>query len=477
MEYHRAYWDEQSDGYLVERHEREIFPLLRQRHLFAEAENFRLYDFFSGEGYVNEDVLAYSNRSGFERALVVYHNRFATAHGWIRTSTGFPVRIGDDERQLQINNLAEGLDLANDAGTYTIFRDHRIGLEYIRSNQELWEKGLYLELDAYQYHVFQNFRQVQNQPLLPYSQCCDYLGGRGVPSIEEAIQEILLQPIHTPYRELVNAGQMRWLIDNRLTDVASKKASTELLAEVEMKALALLEEIKGQTAGSGDAAEIAGKMRRDTGIALSLPLLESSRIPAGERKAKDALKFMLSGVGKKSRIGEGDPFAWGTLLSWIFTKHLGAVVSAQNPGEISRAWIEEWLLAKIISAGLVELGLTPEQAGKSLMLIRLMSGHADWFERFSQEDNPGAAVLQSWLIDPELQRFLQVNRYQEILWFNRDAFEELLWWLCLGSLFSSPQEITDALVSRLGIVERLLDAARDSGYQVEKLVAAVKQAG
>ena len=31
MEYRVAYWDEIPDGYLVERHEREIFPLLRQR--------------------------------------------------------------------------------------------------------------------------------------------------------------------------------------------------------------------------------------------------------------------------------------------------------------------------------------------------------------------------------------------------------------------------------------------------------------
>ena len=58
MEYRRAYWDEQPDAALVERHEREIFPLLRRRHLFAEVENFLLYDFFTPEGNVNEDVFA-----------------------------------------------------------------------------------------------------------------------------------------------------------------------------------------------------------------------------------------------------------------------------------------------------------------------------------------------------------------------------------------------------------------------------------
>src|SRR3954454_7693582 len=45
MEFRRATLDEQPRPWLVERHEREIFPLLRQRWRFAEARDFRLYDF------------------------------------------------------------------------------------------------------------------------------------------------------------------------------------------------------------------------------------------------------------------------------------------------------------------------------------------------------------------------------------------------------------------------------------------------
>ncbi len=71
MEYRRAYWDERPDEQLVQRHEREISPLLHRRYLFSGVENFLLYDFFTPEGGVNEDVFAYSNRVGEERALVV----------------------------------------------------------------------------------------------------------------------------------------------------------------------------------------------------------------------------------------------------------------------------------------------------------------------------------------------------------------------------------------------------------------------
>ncbi|MBV9608934.1 MAG: alpha-amylase, partial [Acidobacteria bacterium] len=70
MEYKRAYYDEQPDTWLVARHEREISPLLHRRAQFAEVSDFLLYDLFTDYGTVNEDVYAYSNRHGTERALV-----------------------------------------------------------------------------------------------------------------------------------------------------------------------------------------------------------------------------------------------------------------------------------------------------------------------------------------------------------------------------------------------------------------------
>ena len=84
MEYRRAYLDETPDAYLVERHQREVFPLLHRRPIFAGVENFHLYDFFTSEGWVNEDVICYSNSLGDQRSLVIYNNKFSTTDGWVR---------------------------------------------------------------------------------------------------------------------------------------------------------------------------------------------------------------------------------------------------------------------------------------------------------------------------------------------------------------------------------------------------------
>ncbi len=68
-----------------------------------------------------------------------------------------------------------------------IFRDQVTGLEYIRNNQEMCDQGLYVELDAYTYHVFLDFRQVRDNdsaPVCPVGRLAQWPGrpqhGRGV---------------------------------------------------------------------------------------------------------------------------------------------------------------------------------------------------------------------------------------------------------------------------------------------------------
>ena len=85
----RATLDEQPDAWLVERHRRELFPLLHRRAWFAEAHDFLLYDLVRDDGSVDEDVLAYSNGSGPTRSLVVYHLRFASTAGTIKASVAY----------------------------------------------------------------------------------------------------------------------------------------------------------------------------------------------------------------------------------------------------------------------------------------------------------------------------------------------------------------------------------------------------
>jgi glycosidase len=518
MEFRRAYWDERPDGYLVERHEREIFPLLRKRYLFAEAKDFLLYDFFTTDGYVNEDVFAYSNKAGSERSLVLYHNKFSTVRGWIRTSVAFSVKDGDERKLLQ-KSLGEGLGLSTDPEAFVIFRDQVSGMEFIRSCQEIHSRGLYAELEAYKYQVFLDFREVQDNQQRQYAQLAEYLSGRGVPNVDEAVKEIFLQPVHTPFRELVNAGSIQWLIDNRWqprkpgADPAPPDTLEMALSEAEQKMLAVLVQAKALTGGTGDPVALAQETHQELAALLALPAIGKRFDKPASTLWQEAVRFLKSppvrmlsdgptadgqttdGSTGQDLLAAGDSAVWGALLGWVFTHNLGRILTAPgaepetNPGEISRAWLDEWLLGKLIAAALQEMGLGADAAWRAVGLTRVLTGCQGWCSDQAPTAELAYRSLENWLKDTQVQQFLGVNRYQGILWFNQEAFDELLWWLFVLAVVESgapalqPEpagagsELEDrppiepvAIEACFELVLRLRQAAAESGYQVERLL-------
>jgi hypothetical protein len=187
MEYRRAYFDESINAGLVARHERDIFQLLHRRWLFAEVDDFSLYDFLDTDGNVNEDVFAFSNMRGGERSLIVYHNRYAETRGWIRTAavTG--------------RTLRDSLGLPDGENDFVLLHDGRSGLEYLRSARELSEQGLYVELHAYETQAFLEMRELAD-PDGRWRRLAEQLNGRGVPSVGDALREMELAPLHVALR-------------------------------------------------------------------------------------------------------------------------------------------------------------------------------------------------------------------------------------------------------------------------------------
>ena len=224
MEFRRARLEEVPDPWLVERHQREIFPLFHRRGWFAEAHDFLLYDLVTDGGGVDEHVLAYSNGTGPTRSLVIYHTRFGSTAGTIRESAAYARRSAGGAKRLVRRSLAEGLGLPNDPSVFVTFRDARTGLAYIRSSRELWERGLWLALDAYQGHVFWEFDEVRDGSAGQWRRLADRLAGAGVPSLEEALVEQQLEPVHAPVRALFEDGRVVAILDGAVRRGGSGRA-------------------------------------------------------------------------------------------------------------------------------------------------------------------------------------------------------------------------------------------------------------
>jgi glycosidase len=495
MEYRRAYWDEKPDEYLVERHRRQIFPLLKKRYLFSQVQYFLLYDFYSPEGYVNEDVFAYSNRAGNERALVIYHNKFATAKGWIRNSAAYSIKTESGEHMLVQKKLGEGLGLSDKGDNYCIFRDLLNNLEYIRNNKELHEKGLYIELDAYKCQVFSTFREVQDNEWHQYANLAAYLNGRGVPNIDEAMKEIFLQPIHQAYRELVNAGYFRWVISNRVNNYAVFSESKEIqgnldkvLREAESKSSRLMDEVKSSTHATREVGQVVRQLSEMLDICVYLPAFQDKYHLPHSKNYQQLVKYLHAGSLKTSPWKKGDAYTWSVLLGWLFTSMLGKINIESDYEEISRSWIDEWMLNKIIVSVLNDLGLDERSNWRAVNLIKLLTTHHYWwrmmdFEYSKAKQDGSYQILTSIFSDSDAQAYLGVNRYQDVLWFNKESFEDLLWWLMVIASIEISYTLSNSsdnkgfrkwILACYKTISDLETDAQASGYKVEKLLDLVK---
>ena len=486
MEYRRAYRDEVLDDWLIERHEREIFPLFHRRWLFADVREFLLYDFYDPGGWVNEDVFAYSNRVGDERTLIFYHNRYAEAKGWIKSSAGYSEPDGSGGRRQVQRTLGEGLGLHADGDWYTLLREQRSGLEFIRNSAELCRDGMFLELNAYGCRVFLGIHEMADGPSGQLRRLAERLNGAGVPSIGAALQEMQLAPIHAAVRKLAESGSLRRLTEAGVARAAGSRgkrtakapapqpltadALSSLLDDVEAAVGGILTSLVGVTGATGDVATASSSFRSFADAALRLP----------EQALADRLCEGLA-----------EPESWAALFGHLVSEAIvavaapdesdaGGAASTSVPGDSP---IEELRLGPILANVFRDLGLDEGAAWKQVALIRLL-------RRLplpsSAAGLPAAdrapTLVRALLADEAIRPYIRVNAWEGVSWFHRESFEQILWWmLALDSLAAvadaglAPDEIAARLAEADRLTAVLARAGEASGYQVDKLEASAAE--
>jgi glycosidase len=470
MEFKRPLWDESEDPYLVDRHNHQIFPLLHRRAVFAGVDNFLLYDFETPFG-ADENVYAFTNQLGSDRTLVVYNNKFSTTSGTINSSSSTAVKTSGGKRKLIRKNLASALNLNPSHGYFTIFRDQCSGLEFIYPTTTLMREGLSLEMTAYQVHVFLDFREVFDDSSHSYAQLCSTLNGRGVPNIEEAIKELVLAPVQRPFREIFNPGYLNYLLDNRIK-TSPFLVSTKLLSEVRRKEKQLLAGISNFTGIDHEFSPIVKNTASAIEIILNLGVL-GKRYPLPGSKPYAALL-------KSNKIGLSSQSHWLALLSWAFIHDLGKISKDSDPENQTISWLEEWQLSKIMSGAVKSMGSDDSEIQRILQTINFLITQQHWFTRLA--DTKLKAMLQSWLSDEHIQAYLGINRYQDILWYNKESFEEFVWWmkiLALLEISSEKNVSTNRVIERLlevdSVTKKLLLAQKKSKYQISLLLDSLKK--
>ncbi|MDP8237368.1 MAG: alpha-amylase family glycosyl hydrolase [Candidatus Erginobacter occultus] len=469
MEYRRAYWDEPVDDYLVRRHEQEIFPLLKKRHLFSDVANFYLYDFYLDDGRVNEDVFAYSNRYENERSLIIYNNRFLNTAGWIRDSAARAEKGRSGKSGLVRVDLARGLGLRGGENDYTIFQDIRTGLEYIRSSREMGEKGMSLKLRAYQTHVFVDIREVRDDEKGFLSRLAASLKGRGVENINDALKKIHFAPLYQAFREVCG----REIYQDLFSLAAKADAYPGLLAGTADRAAAPLEEFFGEViARRGVAGDPAAAAARELDFIQAVLLL----VPAGElpgwtssRYSRPALQRLLSAAPAEPGPSAG---FFRILLTWHLLATTGKALAGKKKSS-RYLWMRDWFLGEQIVRGFEEMGCDWNSARRELDLIVILLRHLPRMLRVRTKNH--LYRLDPLFRDSEVRHFLLYHWDRDVLWFNRERLDQLLFWLSSAAAVLSAADGWDGErpprvrgLVHLKAADTLRSLAEESGYRVKE---------
>ncbi len=451
MEYKRAYVDEVPDQGLIDRHKWQIFPLLKKRYLFSEVERFYLYDFYTPDGLVDENVFAYSNRSGEERALVLYYNKFGDTSGWVRASAAFMDKASGELRQM---DLRAGLGLPSSRNHFVIFKDSITSLEYIRSSAEIAQKGLFVQLDAYRAHVFLDFRVIEDDQERNWLRVHDHLKGRGVHDIQRLRWELPHQPVLQPLREIFSPGYFTFLLKN-LPQTAGGSLPDFLLNEAEHKLAAL---VKGALALLPEGRE---KISQDGDFIRSLQsLCNAAWIDQNLAMEKDTETGRLLGVVRAGLREEN----WLALLAWTFLEGLREALR-MDAARFTQL-VEDWHFMPLLEEVLRGMGISSLSPGKTVQSVRLLLGLRGWLGRRGRRspDKLAGELLEN----ADVRRYLQFNIHAGKHWFNREAFNAL--WLFLsmqgvGELLAVDKQTDKQLRARLERLAELLNQLREAAMQ------------
>ena len=499
MEYTRAYRDETPDQYLVDRHCHDIFPLMHKRYLFSGVENFLFYDVWN-QGSVNENIFAYSNSAGNERSIVFYNNKYERASGWIRQSCEYAIKTGSGEGDVKMmsRSLSDGMGLTKGSNNFMIFREHKSGLWYVRSSDDIIENGMFVALNGFEYQVYLDVQQVTDGAEGKYAKLNELLNGAGSPDLEVTWQEYKYKELYAALEKFATAEVISEL-KNLLTPVAVLKANNiaqpkldDIFQKVKKDAMAYYE-LEAKFAGEAmDIAKADNETGKNSGSTKETRVIKKSA-EANPQKRYLAfchqVEYLSSTMAAAQGISADTAAASGGTHYRLSSSVLKSaqenliydgLITQKNAAEILCTfamisssgkencirWGYDRKLAQILEkAGIRDYGIRETYRGLfQMMKIRDLNFGATGFAKSTEE---AARILVE---GPDSYLLTGANEFNGVRWFNKEKMEDTLWYAFAAITMYSPRNQKEQ-VHRL---YRTLVAAKDSSeYRCDKFLEAL----
>jgi hypothetical protein len=247
-----------------------------------------------------------------------------------------------------------------------------------------------------------------------------------VPSLDYALRELQLEPVHRPFRAIFADGLVRAVLDGA--------ATATQLDELERRYADFLTALAQATGITGDPVALAAATRsRTEGV------FRDADLPTDDRDR-------------------------AALLVWLALARTGELAAGADVAATSEAWFDELRLPGALAAGLHEAGFDEGGAWAVADLVRVLLA----LPRPSTVRGPARSadgrLLERWLARAVVRTAIGLNTWQGVDYVDRDAFTTMLRWAvrldAIEAGAASPEE---------AVVTRLSSAAEESGYRVDRL--------
>ena len=490
MEYKQAYYNETSDEHLVWRHNKELFPLMKMRHLFSQVENFEFYDFIDKNGDLNQNVYAFSNRSGNNTALVLYNNSYYETEGSIVFS--HPKMISGNGGMKRPHHITELLSIKLFREYYYIYTDHRTQLQYLLSGKEIAEQGFRIHLFGYQYRVCLHFKEIYDAEG-KFEKLYNLLNGKGVTSVDEALKEMELLPLHIKYENFFSYDNME-KVRTYLVHKPDKKKKDEVIAlpgKLDKELDLLVSEFSKYMNGKTTNEKIEKKFHSNLSDCRNF-----FQFWISYNNRKSITKWMKSCdeiLPINSKLETNREYI--TFINLLLLKQLFSKKS--DSGKINILF-DELLLSKPVT-NLLQKQSNGTSIHQRIDLIKTLLNIFSLEKKKSDKTIGDKKTKMAVKSDTETNNFMpsikvllgenivhniiRVNEFEGTTYFNKERFEEFLRWILLLNLTqpvekldkkkqSSKTEIEkEILVKSKNIYERfieLIDKAELCGYDFVK---------
>ncbi|MDR0451477.1 MAG: alpha-amylase [Treponema sp.] len=509
MEYRRSYRDEKPDQGFVERHEREIFPLMKKRYLFSGSAGFCLFDLWDSNGSVNENVFAYTNCAGDEKTLVLYNNAYSPAAGWIREgAANIPRKDGSARR----DSLCQAIGLHGDDRCFVLLREQRQERWFVRSSKEISERGLFVSLNGYESQVFLDIHEVTDAASgsaeyrwdARWSKLNAELDGRGARDLDAALKDIFLGELYAPLAECLSHGRFAELSALVTAAPARKKEAAVFAESFEKPAEAFIAcAFKFLNGADGRYDPFPAAPAKDQADR------KAAAPPPGGKTAQHAVKdftaylealLTLGKAGKKpaakpagaapkaapdsKSAGREDAAAEKLLhgfaeavaakpaiaafgLGYGLLRLLRAVLG-KGAGNGARDLAEYWGLDRKLREAFEGLGVPGDEARRVIEIMKAVLARTGAAAKAAPL--PDLAPLDLALANydaGDLRSILKVNLFENTLWFNKEAFEEALFYVPLFALLEYGQDQAKAIAV---FAEQFRKAEAASQYKIDRLI-------